>query len=322
MSDPIDLPRRDFPDARPPHLPDVLTGTSLWVWLFVLAALVQVALAWGTGLSTDPLAGPAENIANVAGRIGPIASSLFGAALFIRHPDARQTLPLLVFGVGLFAASALLGSIDTALGRFLDGLFPANGVDSPVSPALVALSVFGSLISTFAVLYTGAGLTAARRSGATSAFRPLVVWLSVLAILNVLVSAASTVSLDAGTSTWFLVLGLVGVVLNLISALAWTYLLAGAIDGWLADERPRVAWGIAAVGAALHLVVALVVGLSAVLGSLDVAGAEVVFVVVTVGSALAWLLLLVAFAVGLPSTGAPSATPDPPAAPTPGSAAG
>lgn len=322
MSDPLDLPRRDFPEARPPHLPDVLSGPSLWAWLFVVAALAQVALAWATGPSTDPLAGPAASIANVAARIGPIASSLFGAALFIRHPDARQTLPLLVFGVGLFAASALLGAIDGQLGRFLDGLFADDVVESPVSPALVALSVFGSLIATFAVLYTGAGLTAARRFGATSAFRLLVVWLSVLAIINVVVSAVSSLSFDPGTSTWFLVLGLVGVVLNLISALAWTYLLAVAIDGWLADERPRVAWGIAAVGAALHLVVALMVGLSAVLGGLAGAGSEVVLAAVTVGSALAWLLLLLAFVLGLPSTSAPAVTPDPPAARTPGSAAG
>jgi hypothetical protein len=95
-----------------------------------------------------------------------------------------------------------------------------------------------------------------------------------------------------------------------------------AIDGWLADEQPRVAWGIAAVGAALHLVVALMVGLSAVLGGLAGAGSEVVLAAVTVGSALAWLLLLLAFALGLPSTSAPAATPDPPAARTPGSAAG
>ena len=323
MSDPVDLPRRDFPEARPPHLPDVLTGTSLWIWLFVLAALLQVALAWQRELAAGPLGRPPDFIGPLLARIGPIASSLFGAALFMRHPDARRTLPLLVVGVVLFAASAFLGAIDDAVARFLDGVFPPGGGDLPLSPAAIALSVFISLVATFAVLYAGAGLTAARRSGATPAFRPLVVWLSVLAILNVVVSTTSVIRLDPEISGAFLVLNVIGVVLNLISALAWTYLLAVAIDSWLALERPRLAWGLAAVGAALHLAIALAIGLYAVLGTASGSSPDPVYQVFAVGSALAWLLLLLAFVLGLPSTeSADAVTLDPPAATTPGSGAG
>ncbi|HET7169076.1 MAG TPA: hypothetical protein VFI69_07715 [Candidatus Limnocylindrales bacterium] len=319
MTEPADtdVPRREFPEARPPHLPDVLSGSSLWAWLFVLAALVVVVLAWPTSVSSDPSVVPSVFASNLLLRVGPIASCLFGAALFFRHPDARRTVPLLVFGAALFAASALLSIASAGLSRFLDGLFPATE-QMTISPAVIALSVFQSLVATFAVLYTGAGLTAARRSTTTSAFRPLVVWLSVVAILSVVLSAVSGLRDGAGDSTSALILGAVGFVLSVVSSLAWTYLLAVAIDGWLAGERPRAAWGLVAIGAALHLGIGLIIGLFTVFAGSG-SGSEPILVLISIASALVWLALLLAFALGLPAA---AATPDRPEATPPGSAAG
>jgi hypothetical protein len=317
MTEPSDAPRREFPEARPPHLPDVLSGSSLWAWSFVLAALVIVVRSLPIEVSSDPSVPATVFVSNLLLRIGPIASCLFGAALFSRHPDARQSMPLLVFGVVLFAASALLSVVSADLGRFLDGLFPV-APDATVSPAVVALSVFQSLVATFAVLYTGAGLAAARRSAVTAAFRPLLVWLSVVATVSVILPSISGLGGGAAGSTSSVILGGVGFLLSLISALAWTYLLGVATDGWLGGERHRPAWGLAAVAAALHLGIGLVIGLLTFSGGFagSTSGSQPLLVLIATASALVWLALLLAFALGLP------ATLDRPATTPPGSEAG
>ncbi len=290
---------------------------ALWAWLFVLAALAIVVLSLPNVISSDPTVPATVFLSNLLLRVGPIASCLFGAALFFRHPDARETMPLLVFGVVLFAASALLSVVSADLGRLLDGLFPVSP-DATFSPAVVALSVFQSLVATFAVLYAGAGLAAARRNAATAAYRPLLVWLSVVAIVSVILPSISGLSGGAGGSTSSLILGGLGFLLSLISALAWTYLLAVAIDGWLGGEALRPAWGLVAIAAALHLGIGLVIGLLTFLAGVagSTSSSEPLLVLISTASALVWLALLLALALGLP------ATPDRPATTPPGSGAG
>jgi hypothetical protein len=95
----------------------------------------------------------------------------------------------------------------------------------------------------------------------------------------------------------------------------------------MAGEEPRRAWALAALAVVVLIVARLIGG---VLSSLAMPGLfgviEVLFGLSTAG----WVLLLVAFLLGLPSPGEaaagepiePAPTADPPAATPPGSAAG
>jgi hypothetical protein len=314
-------------EARPPHLPDALTRPSPWVWPFVLAAVIHLVLAWQQSSSLGPLAEPDRVISPIVGRIGPIAASLFGAALFLRHRDARRTLPLLVFGLAMFAVGELLQAFAEPISRFVDGLAPPDSGEV-VSPARVAWSVFTSLVGIFAALYTAAGLAGARRHPNPGVTRSLAAWLSVLAVASVVASAAGSFGAGLDLSPLSVILLVIGVVLSLLSTLAWTYLLVTTLGGWLASEAPKRAWGLAAIAAGIFLAIRLAIALLTAFPQ-PLGPADLVLSVIAWSSVVGWLLLLAAFALGLPST-APipvdaeidsGPTADPPAATRPGSAA-
>ena len=99
-----------------------------------------------------------------------------------------------------------------------------------------------------------------------------------------------------------------------------------AFGGWLAGEQPRIGWLLAALAAGLDVALLLLLGLA---GLVDIAraGPAVVEIIGWLGVAN-WVLLLLAFAVGLPSVAmAPqsserAATVDSLEATPPGSGAG
>jgi hypothetical protein len=310
-------------EARPPHLPDAVTRVSPWVYPFLVAALVHVWLLWTdlalqTGLELR--------------RVPAIAATLFGAALFLRHPDARPRLPLLAFGVVLFALAELLDAGSGAVTRFLEGVLPSGDPSLPVSPVSTAWSLFTALVGIFAVLYMAAGLSAARVRDSVAAAGQLAVWLSVLAIVIFALSVLSLVNVRGiDTSPWSLVTLALGIGLTLASTVVWTYLLVVSLNGWLAGETPRFAWALAAIAAALFLLVRLANGVGA--ASVPDSVNMLLINLVGYGSVLAWFVLLAAFAVGLPGPASDAdesasdadesaVRPDPPAATPPGSAAG
>lgn len=319
---------RPIPEARGPHAPDVLTRLSPWVYAFGLVAALQLWTGWREWSSDYVIVDlPAASV--LAHRlISGVVPPLLGAALFARHRDARRTMPLLVFGLALFAFAELLRAFDRTIFEFLAALsaggFPTG--DGSLMPAAVAYGVFTSLLGLFAALYTGAGLASARRQERTAAERPMAIWLASSAIVSVVVALASIPQVVTGQPTPDLVLQLgIGTVLSLFVTLAWAYLVAVTVGGWVAGEAPRRAWLLAAIATSLLFAVRLIVG--AVLG----VGEPWITVVNVAGyaSLVAWLLLLAAFVLGLPSPPEPSAeasdaepTADRPAATPPGSAAG
>jgi hypothetical protein len=250
----------------------------------------------------------------VRARIPALAASLLGVALFLRHPDARRTVPLLVFGVALFTIDGLLAIVAEPVTRFLDGLGPTAAPSLPISPAVVAWSVFTTLVSIFAVLYTTAGLSTARREPPTPAARPLAVALTVLAVATVILSVGTIPWGELDLSPWSLTTLTVGIVLGLASTLAWSYLLVVSLAGLIAGEAPRLGWALATVAAVsfvgIRVVIALPLGLDATTGA-----GQAAIAVLGYASMLGWLALLAAFVVGLPATGdRPVSTPTGPAA--------
>ncbi len=315
---------RPIPEARGPHLPDVLTGRSLWAYAFAVVAAFIAWSVWRRWTAEYTIVDVNAVSALLFGLIPGVVAPLLGVALFARHPDARRTMPLLVFGVLLFAFAEVLAVFDGAIFAALAAFSPDDA--APVTPAIVAFGVFTTLLGMFAALYTGAGLSSARRAERSAAERPLMIWLVALGVVSAVVSIASILPFLTGSPAAgdLLQLG-ISFAVSLLVTLAWAYLVAVTVGGWLADDVPPRAWALAALATSVLFAVRLLIG--AVLGP-----GEPWFMIVTVASyasLVAWIVLLVAFWLGLPSPGE-SGTEAPPDDPTadpreatpPGSAAG
>jgi hypothetical protein len=304
----------DTYEARGPHLPDVMTRQSPWVYPFLAAALIQVVLAWQQLMGSGTAAG-LDDVYGVKFRLDNVLMSLLGAALFIKHPDARRSLPLLAFGLGLMALGPLLDIIDRPVTQFLDSLAPSGDVFTGLSPAVVAYQVFKSLITVAAVVYVGVGLADARRRPRHPAERSVLVVVLIISIATVVLTLApfGFSPLPASPYEWVL-LG-IGFVVSLLHALAWAYVIAVTFGGWIAGDAPHRGWGLALTAGAIGLALRILNTTLTVIASLS-EGFSIDLPVVSAAVTLSWLLLLVAFGVGLP------ATDDPPEATQPGSAAG
>ncbi len=320
-------------EARPPHLPDRLTRLSPWVFLFVLTALFHVWFAWREWSIGGVLADPSSLGSIIWSRITAIVTSLLGAALFIRHPDATRRLPLVVVGVVLVALEQLMTTGSESLQEVFARLTPPGDDPLPFVPAAAFFSVVTSLVGVVAVLCIARGIASARRFEDVIRFRRLAIVLVLVSILGV---AASLVSLGETTfesSMWTSPLVAIGITMSLMVALAWAYLLVVSLRGFVARDEPRVGWGLVALAATLFVVIRLafnVVGFAFNVGgavSVLQSVAEIVLILAGYGSVLGWILLLLAFALGLPSTkpvveSASDITVDRPAATLPDSAPG
>lgn len=313
----------DTYEARGPHLPDVMTQQSPWVYLFAGAAFVHLAAAWWDWAGRGVLADAQELLTLLSVRGNDAVISLFGAAFFIRHPDARRSMPFLAFGLGLLALGPLLQLVDTPVTQFIDSLAPSDTESIGLSPAVVAYHVFTSLIGVAGLLYVGAGLADARTRPRRKAERAL---LSLLVVIGILTAAWQLLAINGTQSPaspyeWVLV-G-VGLVLSLLSTLAWAYLIAVLFGGWLAGEEPRTGWRLAFVAGLIGLILPVVSTILIVIGTLFQSASNPLaplFGLLGLAGTIGWILWLAAFAVGLPAGS--SATGDPPEATPPGSEAG
>ena len=112
----------------------------------------------------------------------------------------------------------------------------------------------------------------------------------------------------------------IGLVLGLLSTLAWAYLIAVVFGGWLTGEEPRTGWRLALVAALIGLILPVVSTTFIVIATLSQPVSSAFFQVFGLAGTVGWMLWLAAFAVGLPAGS--SATADPPEATPPGSEAG
>ena len=309
----------DTYEARGPHLPDVLTRQSPWVYLFAGAAFVHLAAAW-LDWSSRPLADPQELLLLLSVRGNDALISLFGAALFIRHPDARRSMPFLAFGLGLLALGPLLQLVDTPVTQFIDSLAPSDAEFIGLSSAVVAYHVLTSLIGIAGVLYVGAGLGDARTGPRRSAERAVLSLLVVIGILTVAWQILPIGGAQAPASPYEWVLLVIGVVLSLLYTLAWSYLIAVVFGGWSAREEPRIGWGLALAAGLIGLLLRIFSTISIVIANLSQPVSSPFAPLFPIAGTLGWILWLAAFAAGLPAGS--SATADPPEATPPGSEAG
>jgi hypothetical protein len=295
------LPRKPYPEARPPHLPDVLTRQSPWLLAFAAVAAIQVWVTWTSWSNDNPDPRIGALPALIVPLIPSVTTALLGATLFLRHPDARRTMPLLVFGLALFAVGVLLTALDGPIRTFLQGLTPRPdfGAEPFDTPAETAYRVFTALLGLFAVLYTAAGLFAARRPERGPAERPMLIWLVALATVSSVVSMAGVTQLGVEPSPAVLLQFGIGSLLSLLLSIAWAYLVAVAVGGWLAGDVPHRAWGLAAL--AVSVLFAGNVLFSFLTTFLSGEAAFTIFTIVSYATLIAWVVLLGAFVLGLPS---------------------
>jgi hypothetical protein len=293
----------------------VLTRIAPGFYAFALVAVVTAWVDIRAWMGDLPILDPATAWPRVAQLVPSVVTPLLGAALFLRHRQAHRTMPLLVFGLALLAAGELLDAFGAPIRDFLRTLSRPD--DVPPSPADVAFLVFTLLLSLFAVLYVGAGLAAARRRERAAAERPLLIWIVALSLVSGVLSLAAVFQVPLEATPFVLIQLAIGLLLSLLVTLAWAYLLAVSVGGWMAGEEPHGAWGVAAIAITTLFVVRLIGG---VLSSLAVVGLFGVIELLLAASTVAWVLLLAAFLLGLP--GPTTATDDRPAETLPGSVAG
>ena len=314
-------------EPRSPHLPDRLTSMTPWVLPFVLVAAYQVWLLWDGQPSEGNLAGRLSYwVGALRFQFTTIAPVLFGVALFIRHPDARSRLPQVATGAFALLLQQVMRLLEPTLGPIFVALTPESNDLSFYSPAEQAYGLLTTVVGVFGIAWLASGLSAARRFEDAFRVRPLATLLVAGAVVSSALSFMAVIGLEV-IDPPALIAG--RLVVNLLATLAWSYLFVVALSGWLAREEPSSGWGLAAVGAGLGLPLGLLLGLLAPVMRLVPAPQELLIGAIdllALGSLIGLVLLVVAFAMGLPSTAsvedAPDPMPDPPAVTPRGSAAG
>ena len=299
-------------EPRGPHLPDVLTRVPLLVWPFVA---LSVATAWAL-TQQDGLNGlTAVETARWAISEAPsVLAPLVGAALFLRHRDALRALPMLAFGAVLLAVGAVLELVDPWLTEVLREIAPP-AADALVVEAPLALwyGVLRPLVPVFAVLYLARGLASARRFDDVGSSRWLVVPAG-LAIAGIVVYHAWSFATLAGSDqSEYVAVSVAAAAIGVGEILAWLHLASTALGGRRAGEDPARGWSFGAAGGLVYLAATFVFYAlfiaTTLLGGLWEAGtfagdtARVIVFLASLGRAVAWLLLLTAFLVGLPAVG-------------------
>lgn len=289
-----------WPEARPPHLPDRLTAVPWLAWPFVGLALVLLVVAWPRVQVAFAPGG--FSVAALFGELEAAAVALLGAALFWRHPDALRTLPHVVVGVTLLAAREILRAAFPALEGVFATLTPAPEAFPFVVPLNTAYDALATLVGLFGLVYLARGLAEARRTKDGGSSRPAAAAVVVLALLLGAAQISTIGDLPADASMTIGTLVVLSLGLTTLNVLAWGYLTLTAGLGWLAGEAPARGWlAVTLAGVCLFLSTIVL----AILNWVVIAPSDGVLVIVQLAGltrSAASVLLLVALAIGLPST--------------------
>jgi hypothetical protein len=300
-------------EPRPPHLPNALTGLSPWIFAFLILAGFHVLAGWLEWDFRRDLRAPIRAVGILLVRLPSVCTALMGAAIFFRHPEALRRLPMLVFGVALLNIVALLDlwKVPFTSNAFLPEIFPAfrdAGFPEDES-SLILRGIYTAavnVVSVFGLLYLARGLDGARRLAHVISGRALGITLTIVALGSAGVSLQWALAF-AEADDVMVPLNVVALVMGLISMLAWSYLLVIAIGGLLAGERPRVGWFLIALVAGIEIAIRTLLAIGGLVTISE--WAYVLLQVAFLAATANWVLLLLAFVAGVPST----ATPDRPA---------
>ncbi len=309
-------------EARPPHLPDPLTRVPARLppasWAFVVLAvatgLVQTldrVLPLWPDAETD--IGPyVRAILNVILSIVPtVATILFGAALFARHPRAWTTHRALAVGLVLLAVAEALQVISGRVAElFLVVAPPADGLTF-LTPGLIAYTVMTTLLAALGTFYVARGVRAARRHADPEGGSR---WATTIALVATLLAGSSIIggivtlvrlSADGGDVNFGYNVAILAI--SWLTIAAQAYLAVVMFSGMAAGEEPTRAWGLGTLGAWLILVGSASGAIaSTALYFVATPGTDFtiwswIALIWTTISVVGYVLLLAAFTRGLPS---------------------
>jgi len=276
---------------------------SLAAFPFIGVALLPFLLAWdewARGIFSDPIDWFATWF---LGTLPSLAIPLIGAAIVIRHPRARRTVPLLLFGAILLAIQIAGVRLYVPIGGLLsDPTFPNEPMFELYRAVYTVLAVVGA----FGWAYLASGLVRARRYEEVGPTWIIVSAAVVAAVIPTALSAGAQDLTLGSTANGIVLMALAatGLVAGFAEKLALGYMAVTATRGWLAGEAPRRGWGLAAAGAWLLLVALLA------LSALPLFGDEWfqsydptwIFPAISLVYGAGGVALLAAFAMGLPDT--------------------
>jgi hypothetical protein len=284
MADPMPRPRTILPPLA---------------WPFVVFAVLDVIwYALTTNFAPNP---PAADVLAYWLQVFPsVASILLPAALLTRHPDATWRARTLLIGTLVLAASQGLVILSDPL-QFVFAVITPATQDQPVVLSSLLFEDLTSLLIAVGLACIALGLSRARRhEDRSEPVTGLIV--VVLAIVGTIDGIVSTSRLDISGLRMSLGLAVYLVssaVFGVVRIVAWGYLSATVWRGALAREAPTRGWRLASVGGGAVILALVLLDLVDVF---NITNGALVLSYVTIGSyALGHLLLLVAFAVGLPS---------------------
>lgn len=327
IADPLTRPGEPFADARGPHLPDPVTGLPWLVWPFLALFAMGASAAWTTN-GPDLVRDPSYLTVVLPVLIIDLAAPLIGVALLVRHRDAVTTLPVLVAGAGLLAIEPILRLAREALGPVFQTITPASEALPFFVPLGTGYDVFVIVVAAAGLILVGLGLSRSRRYDDPISPRFIGLGLGLLAVVIAAARLLLVRELPAEVSSIMPVLVAVSVVYSVAFVGSWSYLTGVAFLGWVAGERPRIGWVLATAGGLAILMASAIDTVVSLIGPTSPDGNIFAFVVSWMTGA-GWLLLLLAFVSGLPSTrglasvevaSVERATDDPEVGPPPGSA--
>jgi hypothetical protein len=276
--------------------------TRSWLaWIFVLLAIGFI----GWYIRTQPLQDKATTmdvVIHVLQLVPSVCAILVPAALLARHPDAQDRASTLLAGTILFA---LVQGFVVLADPFQELFLTITPADPALAGVVPLQAVYSAVISVVAALALGAmavGLSQARQSEdripgwLTGWLVPAVTILG--AVVGVL--AAQRYYGDVPASPALAIYLGATVILGVVRLIVWAWLLTVTARGVMAGEVPPGGWLLATLGAAAVLASLVLVNLT---GAIDLPSEDVATwlgYVIVVGYAAGNVILLLAFALGLP----------------------
>jgi hypothetical protein len=287
-------------EGRTAQLRDRLTRSWL-AWVFVVFALGFIG--WFVRFQgLPPGASTTAQVIHILQLFPSVCAILVPAAFLARHPDAPNRAGTLLAGTILFALVQGLVVLADPLQGIFETITPASPDLPDIVPLEAAFNGLIGVVAAFGLVAMAVGLEEARRyEDRVPGW--LTGWLVPAAAIfggYVGVLAADVFLGDAPMSPPMAIYLAATVVLGALRLVVWAYLLAVAARGATAGEDPTSGWSLAALAAATVTVSLMLVNLNNVLDLPSEDVATWLGYVIVVGYAVGNVLLLVAFAAGLP----------------------
>ena len=287
-------------EGRPARLREALTRSGL-AWVFVVLAIGFVG--WYLRFQSLPAgASTANDVVLFLQLVPSVCAILVPAALLARHPDAPTRAGTLLVGSVLFAlVQGMIVLANSLQATFVD-ITPPDQDLLGVVPLQAVYNGLVSVVLAFALGFMAFGLVEARR------YEDRVpIWLTgwfvpAAAVFGGLIGVIDAQNLyaEAPIAPSLVVYIAATIILGALRLIVWAYLVAITARGAVAGEEPHGGWILATIGAATVTVALVLVNLNNVLDFPSEDAATLFGYVTVVGYAVGNVVLLAAFASGLP----------------------